>query len=275
MDENRFMSSSIRDPPTILLLLLLLAFGSTGCELALGDIPENPDLDAGAAADQFAPEVATGPDVSSPGDATLDRGASGDGCSANSCNPTDGTQGDVIGSSDIVAQDGTASDTTIVDTAMSDVFTADTPAIDAPNDMSVDRGSPDASVMDATSDPGVSDPCDMDHDTFRSDRCMGGNDCDDTTDQVYPGEPSFRDSPTHGDAGGGFDYNCSGKPELEFPDPLDCSGLALLNCDETKHAFLGKTTPVCGAAGPFGHCMKTTLACTPVTEEPNKIMRCK
>jgi hypothetical protein len=272
MDEKRFMSSSIRDPAAIL-LLLLVAIGSAACELVLGDIPVNPDLDAGIAADQAAPEVATEPDVSEPGDAALDRGASGDGCGAASCNPSDGMH-DVIGPSDIVTQDGTPSDTMTVDTAIRDVVVGDTPALDVLADTPVDRGSLDASVKDVTLDTGI-DPCDLDHDTFRSDRCMGGTDCDDTTDQVYPGEPNFRDTPTHGDAGGGFDYNCSGKPELEFPDPLDCSGLALLNCDETTHAFLGKTTPVCGATGPFGHCMKTTLSCMPVPEEPNKIMRCK
>jgi hypothetical protein len=136
-------------------------------------------------------------------------------------------------------------------------------------------GTDDASTPDG---PGV-DPCDMDRDGYKSDHCAGGNDCDDTTNQVHPFPPNdpdpYHDMPTHGDAGGGFDYDCNGTPDPEFPKAVDCSLLSLLNCDESTKSFLGMTTPACGEPGPFGHCVKGTVSCMAQVEETNKIMRCR
>ncbi len=49
----------------------------------------------------------------------------------------------------------------------------------------------------------------------------------------------------------GFDYDCSGTPDPEFPDPVDC-GLVSGSCDAGV-GFL-KMVPPCGAAGPWGSC---------------------
>jgi hypothetical protein len=267
------MPSSIRDPAPIL-FSLLVAIGSTGCGFVLGDIPDNPVFDAGPLEDAKQDGTKL-PDVTQSNDGNA--GGAG-GAPVNDVISTE------IATVDTGQMDTTPSDTGPRDTGTADMGPRDTGPSDtmgprdAPADLAADRSSVDSSVKDATSDPGNPlDPCDMDHDGYRSNTCMGGNDCDDTTDQVYPLEPNFRDMQTHGAAGGGWDYDCNGKPDPEFPTPVNCSLLSLLNCNPEADAFLGSTTPQCGQTGNFGHCVKDTLnlVCKEQIVEPNKIMKCK
>jgi hypothetical protein len=115
----------------------------------------------------------------------------------------------------------------------------------------------------------------MDRDGYRSDRCTGGDDCDDAVADVHPDQTTYFETPTHGAAGGGFDYNCNRQPDPEYPRAVDCSLLALIDCNESTKSFLGTTTPACGQPGPFGHCVKGMLLCMQQVEEANKIMRCR
>jgi hypothetical protein len=265
------MPSSIRDPIQTI-LLLFVAIAQLGCGFVLGDIPDNPEPDA-RTIDASMPDEMTPPDVSWRQDAQAE---------------PDVRQANDEGVADVIAAEAMSSDVVTSDVVRTDVMTGDSMASDsmtsdrvedAPIDRPVDQASPD--VKDASTDPGVLDPCDMDRDGYRSDGCAGGDDCDDTTAEVHPvrdagDQVPFHDTPTHGAAGGGFDYNCNGRPDPEFTVALNCSGLSLATCpDNMIHSFLGMTTPACGQRGDFGHCSHDLLTCFSQTEEMGKIMRCR
>jgi hypothetical protein len=114
------------------------------------------------------------------------------------------------------------------------------------------NNTPDASETQTTADSGV-DPCDRDSDGKTSEDC-GGADCDDDDDNVFPGQERYFTEPT---AKQGFDYDCSGGAEREYPQPLDCTVGPL--CDSTKQGFIDPL-PLCGQQGEWGQCMEQQLA---------------
>ncbi|XXY14101.1 hypothetical protein WME88_38255 [Sorangium sp. So ce216] len=91
--------------------------------------------------------------------------------------------------------------------------------------------------------------CDADDDGYRSKACEGGTDCNDDNPLVHPGQPStFYGTPITTE--GGFDYDCSGAEEREFP-AVNCSNLLPL-CGAASNVF--QTDVPCGRRASFGSC---------------------
>ncbi|WP_437670618.1 hypothetical protein [Sorangium sp. So ce131] len=106
--------------------------------------------------------------------------------------------------------------------------------------------------------------CDVDSDGYRSTACEGGNDCNDNNRLVHPNQPSvFYDTPIS--SGGGFDYDCSGEEEREFP-AVSCSGLV---CTAATNVFLANVA--CGSRGPLGNC---NALCQSTITYPDSIRAC-
>lgn len=113
--------------------------------------------------------------------------------------------------------------------------------------------------------------CDCDGDDALAKSC-GGEDCDDSRDDIYPGETTYYDEPTPNN---GFDWDCSGKADRDpaLVVTVDC-GLIGLPCNQ-KEGFLGTTVPACGGTGDWGTCVGTLIPCTPQVIEAAKPMKCK
>jgi hypothetical protein len=115
--------------------------------------------------------------------------------------------------------------------------------------------------------------CDCDHDGYLSKDLCGADDCDDHDALVHPGQTMYFATPSP-NPNVGWDYDCSGTPDPEFPSPIDC-GLVSGSCDAGV-GFLG-SVPACGAAGPWGSCQpgSVPLTCQQHVIDSNKISRCK
>ncbi|AKT37385.1 hypothetical protein [Chondromyces crocatus] len=112
--------------------------------------------------------------------------------------------------------------------------------------------------------------CDDDGDGHLVPYCPGfvGDDCDDADERVYGGATVWHVIPR---LSGGFDYNCDGLENREFPT-VDCSSA----CSGTSNnVFL---TPLnCGQSGPFGRCIydAANMTCTPQVTDNNRLLRCR
>jgi hypothetical protein len=119
---------------------------------------------------------------------------------------------------------------------------------------------------------GMTDPdggcCDCDGDRVPGEQCEG-DDCDDDDNRVFTGQQQFF---TTASTRRGYDYDCSGRAELEYPmNALKCTGL--LQC--SGEGFLD-TRPSCGNTGRWGRCVKNNLGvCTEAVDDPEKAMGCR
>lgn len=84
------------------------------------------------------------------------------------------------------------------------------------------------------------------------------DDCDDADKNAFPGQTSYFAVPR---VGGGYDFNCSGTPEREFPNLVACVG-AGGNCG--GDGWVG-SVPACGQAGQFATCLKDAGNCVQQT----------
>ena len=131
------------------------------------------------------------------------------------------------------------------------------------DDASVPDSGQDATFLDAgdggdvgdaqpTSDAGdaAADPCDQDHDGYRSAQCDGGNDCNDHDGRVHPGLTAYvYDVP---DAFPWGDWDCNGTKDEQYPTPLNCTlGIA---CNNGLSQGFVATDPGCGVTAPFDTC---------------------
>ncbi|HTN84426.1 MAG TPA: hypothetical protein VL242_12090 [Sorangium sp.] len=108
--------------------------------------------------------------------------------------------------------------------------------------------------------------CDADDDGYRSKACEGGNDCNDDNPLVHPGQAStFYGTPIS--PGGGFDYNCSGAEEREFP-AVTCSNILPL-CSAASNVFQADVD--CGSRTSFGSC---TATCQFIVLYPEYVRKC-
>jgi hypothetical protein len=121
----------------------------------------------------------------------------------------------------------------------------------APMDATLETSTDDV-VVEASDDGGVvpeaqddgNDPCDLDHDTYRSTKCEGGTDCNDNDNRVNPAAGFVLDVP---DGYPNGDWNCDGKIDMEFP-VISCG---LTGCSDT----LGfASTTECGQTGNWETC---------------------
>ena len=116
--------------------------------------------------------------------------------------------------------------------------------------------------------------CDCDHDGYPSKALCGGDDCDDADPVVHPGQTMYFATPSP-NPNVGFDYDCSGTPDPEYPSPLHCNALMGVNCDAGV-GFLNAVPP-CGATGSWGSCQSGTvpLTCVQHVIDPGKVSRCR
>jgi hypothetical protein len=115
--------------------------------------------------------------------------------------------------------------------------------------------------------------CDCDGDTYRSQALCGADDCDDHDPLVHPGQSMYFATPSP-NPDVGWDYDCNGKPDPEFPTPVNC-GLISGSCDAGV-GFLNSVPP-CGDAGSWGSCVPGSLPLTCMSHviDANKVARCK
>jgi hypothetical protein len=73
----------------------------------------------------------------------------------------------------------------------------------------------------------------------------------------------------------GFDYDCSGAPEPEYPNALKCSSILNGDCDAGVGFF--NTVPACGATGSWGWCVPSTvpLTCQEQVVESMMVSACR
>jgi hypothetical protein len=116
--------------------------------------------------------------------------------------------------------------------------------------------------------------CDCDGDGYASEALCAANDCDDHDPLVHPGQTTYFATASQ-NPNVGFDYDCSGAPDPEFPSPIDCSAIHDGNCDAGA-GFLGSVPP-CGATGAWGTCVSGSvpLSCTQHVIDANKVSRCR
>jgi hypothetical protein len=98
--------------------------------------------------------------------------------------------------------------------------------------------------------------CDGDKHDATGGNC-GGDDCDDSDPEVFPGQTKYFDKPAKN---GTFDYDCSGSTEQEFTSTITCLPVACPNQD----GYFG-VAPACGVAADWGNC--TGTLCTANVKE--------
>jgi hypothetical protein len=115
--------------------------------------------------------------------------------------------------------------------------------------------------------------CDCDGDTYRSKALCGADDCDDHDPLVHPGQTMYFATASP-NPNVGFDYDCDGKPDPEFPNPINCAALNG-NCDAGV-GFLGSVPP-CGQTGSWGDCVpgSVPLTCTQHVIDSARVCRCR
>jgi len=124
-----------------------------------------------------------------------------------------------------------------------------------------DSGSGGTTVGDGGTGSGC--PCDCDKDGALNANCQTGGgtaDCDDEDDRVFPGQMQWF---SEASLEVGFDYDCSGGTEQQYP-VLECPAI-LAQCDETQEGFVEDT--LCGDTGDWGSCVKG-LTCMKVPKSP-------
>ena len=136
----------------------------------------------------------------------------------------------------------------------------DSSVMDASADASVESPSPRSDAGDASPEPN----CDGDEDGELSPRC-GGLDCDDDDPDVNP-SAGFFSVPSERR---GFDYDCDGAIEKQFPETLSCDGLG--PCDTERQGFLGDDPLACGEVGSWGHCFVKELMGLPASCEAERL----
>lgn len=101
---------------------------------------------------------------------------------------------------------------------------------------------------------------------------MGGNDCDDTNPDVYPGQSKFFAVPTH-PVNGNFDYDCSATIEPEY-GTVNCMIPLGVVCNTMTQGFLGQS-PACGQMGNYGHCVEPGgVGCSEEVLQAGRVLRC-
>jgi hypothetical protein len=98
--------------------------------------------------------------------------------------------------------------------------------------------------------------CDCDGDEYRSEALCGADDCDDHDPLVHPGQTMYFATASP-NPNVGFDYNCDGLPEPQFPNAIHCNLLTISNGDAGV-GFLD-TVPPCGMTGSWGNCVPSTI----------------
>lgn len=95
--------------------------------------------------------------------------------------------------------------------------------------------------------PGCPKPCDCDNDNHNAAGGLcGGDDCDDTDANVYPGQIGYFPKPAKN---GTFDYDCSGTVEKKYGTVLNC---VIALCPAGQGYF--GAAPACGSAADWGVC---------------------
>ena len=135
------------------------------------------------------------------------------------------------------------------------------PAADAGADASdADLGLDAGDASDGGPDSG--DPCDQDHDGFRSRTCDGGTDCDDQDPRAHP-DAGFNSDLATVVTGG--DWNCDGVVDKRYKSGTTCSGADMASCTaQTGYS----DDPPCGKTGAFKVCqlaLPLGLSCTATT----------
>jgi hypothetical protein len=119
--------------------------------------------------------------------------------------------------------------------------------MDAGTDAGMDAGFPCV-------DPTNPCDCDGDGDNAATEECdFDGGDCNDHDPLVNSKQTMWFTTP----GSNGWDYNCDGKDEYEYTDPLSC-GFA--NCDTSTQKWTG-SAPDCGQAGPYATCSGNVIIC--------------
>jgi hypothetical protein len=99
-------------------------------------------------------------------------------------------------------------------------------------------------------DPANPCDCDGDGDNANTPECDNdGGDCNDHDPLVNSKQTAWFTQP----GSNGWDYDCSGAAEYEYPDFLDCG--ALSSCDGSTDKWVtGQSTPACGQMAQYGTC---------------------
>jgi hypothetical protein len=112
------------------------------------------------------------------------------------------------------------------------------------------------------------DPCDCDGDGDKANtmECdYDGGDCNDHDPLVNSKQTGwFTQMGSHG-----WDYNCDGQEEYEYPDTLSCD---LFTCNTSTDEWSGGSTPDCGQMGPYAVC-NLSFSFNPCAPGPNQGMR--
>ncbi|CAN95803.1 hypothetical protein sce5640 [Sorangium cellulosum So ce56] len=197
-------------------------------------------------------------------------GAEASSAGGNGGGPT-GTGGDAPGSGGGAAGSGGGSATSSASTGGGSAGAGGSATSSASASAATSGAGGGSTTSSASAGPATSSSsggtvdCDADKDGYLSIACEGGDDCNDDNPSVHPNQPStFYDSPIP--PGRSFDYDCSGKEEMEFAS-VKCTGL--LVCAAANNVFLSDVP--CGSRGPFGSC---DLTCKSIITFPNYVREC-
>ena len=132
-------------------------------------------------------------------------------------------------------------------------------------------GVPPATAGSVSGSAGMpSAECDADADKHAAEGACGGDDCDDTDADVFPGQTKYFSARQ---ANIGYDYNCDHATEQEQKAAIMCAGVSLSACP-TDVGFLGEL-PTCGGTGRWGTCKKMNgLTCEEAATESDHPMHC-
>jgi hypothetical protein len=114
--------------------------------------------------------------------------------------------------------------------------------------------------------------CDCDGDSYHSKALCGADDCDDHDPLVHPGQTTYFATPSQ-NPNVGWDYDCDGKLDQEFPNPINCALLAG-NCDAGV-GFFGSVPP-CGQTGAWGNCVNSSaVTCKQNVIDSARVCKCR
>jgi len=104
-------------------------------------------------------------------------------------------------------------------------------------------------------DPANPCDCDGDGDNANTPECgFDGGDCNDHDPLVNSKQTMWFDVP----GSNGWDYDCDGKDEYEYPDTLICKPQG---CDTSTQKWSGGSVPDCGQMGPYATCTGNMITC--------------
>jgi len=112
------------------------------------------------------------------------------------------------------------------------------------------------------------DPCDCDGDGDKANTAECDNDGGDCNDH----DPDVNSQQTKWFTqmgSNGWDYNCDGQAEYQYPDTLSCS---ITSCDTSTNEWSGGSTPGCGESGPYAVCV-WSFSFTPCNSGSDQGMR--